>query len=391
LSAINGLELFGHERGNIEVFKAVRDLGAEVCVGLNTRNAGGDVGSHLRRYGFSTFLIPFGPQWSIRWLRKHPRLLFENPWRTIKSSWVFYQQIARFKPTHIHLGSPLGYSFISLALVDTKIPLIYRMGDCPPTDSPFNLLIWKQMLWRTTVAVANSQFVADRVYAATRRPLSIRVLHNLAPSESDHAVVTDEGPLSIERAGEFRILYVGSVSAHKGVSVLVRAFAAICRTRGNLRLWIVGGSMYDQEFREALSREIDSLGVRKITDLAGYSPVPEKWYRRASIHIAPSLWEEPSANVVLEAKREGIPSVVFPSGGLPEMVRHKIDGYICKDKTPEALATGIRWMLADPMRLREMGRAAQADSETRFGRKRFLEQWAEVYGSTLTGAVAGSS
>ncbi len=38
LAALNGLELFGHERGNIEVFKTLRDLGAEVTVGVDVKS-----------------------------------------------------------------------------------------------------------------------------------------------------------------------------------------------------------------------------------------------------------------------------------------------------------------------------------------------------------------
>ena len=41
LATINGVELFGHERGNIEVFKALRESGAEVVVGVSSRTHDG--------------------------------------------------------------------------------------------------------------------------------------------------------------------------------------------------------------------------------------------------------------------------------------------------------------------------------------------------------------
>ena len=94
---------------------------------------------------------------------------------------------------------------------------------------------------------------------------------------------------------------------------------------------------------------------------------------------APSICEEAFGNVVLEAKREGVPSVIFRSGGLPEMVRHGVDGVICEERTPEALAAGIASLLEDEERRRAAGRAAREDFEARFGPERFARQWTEVF------------
>lgn len=120
--------------------------------------------------------------------------------------------------------------------------------------------------------------------------------------------------------------------------------------------------------------------------LPGHLPNPAGRYSAAAVHVAPSVCEEAAGNVVMEAKMAGTPSVVFPSGGLPEMVRHQVDGYICRDKTVDALVEGIRWCLADRARLRSMGEAARVDSETRFGQARFAAAWASVYGgASLSG------
>ena len=109
---------------------------------------------------------------------------------------------------------------------------------------------------------------------------------------------------------------------------------------------------------------------------------PTAFYAKSLIHIAPSITEEPLGMVVLEAKKVGTPSIVFPSGGLPEMVRHRIDGYVCRDKTPEALVEAIEWMMSDRDRLSKMGMAAIDDYETRFGRSRFLQECSKIYLST---------
>ena len=376
LAALNGLELFGHERGNIEVFKALREMGAIVRVGVSNQENGGDVAIELKGLGFETFPVSFGAQWSLMWLKeeglKFAMVQFK---RVFKSSWEFHRQIQEFQPTHIHLGSPLAYSFISLALLRWKLPLIWRMGDCPPAESRFNMPIWSAGMHRASRIVAISNYVcAEAVENGVPRD-KISLVYNLAPSASDGEWV----PPPVLGPEEYAMIYVGAVSAHKGLIPLVEAYALVCLGHPGLQLWILGESRWDKEFRELLDNRIAELGIVDKVLFAGQIHDPAPWYAAASIHVAPSLCEEALGNVVMEAKRAGSPSIAFPSGGLPEMIRHQIDGYVCEAKTSESLAGAINWMLADRGRLARMRVAAREDCEARFGCGRFMEQWAKVY------------
>ena len=160
---------------------------------------------------------------------------------------------------------------------------------------------------------------------------------------------------------------------------LVHAFALLHRRFADLVLDVVGGSRYDAQFRGEVERLVDQAGLKRCVVMHGQQADPTAFYRNAHVHVAPSLCEEALGNVVLEAKREGVPSVVFRSGGLPEVVRHGIDGVVCEEKTPEALAAGIASLLEHEERRRSAGRAAREDFDARFGPERFVRQWAEVF------------
>lgn len=375
LAALNGLELFGHERGNIEAFKAFRDQGAEVLVGVNAK-PDNQVKAELHRLGFDTFDLPFGPQWSLQWVKKDPSIALTNVLAVLRCSRIFRRAIRTFRPSHVHLGSPLAYSYVSLALGLSKVPLVYRMGDCPPTDSPFNLRIWQMAMRRAARVVSISEYVRESALCAGAKNVS--VIHNLAPARAG-ASGDDQNSLHEDR--HTNLVYVGAVSEHKGLIPLAEAFSRLAQDYPALRLDILGGSRYDTPFRSQLTQLLRSRGVEDKVRLHGHIDDPSSFYRRAAIHVAPSICEEALGNVVLEAKREATPSVVFPSGGLPEMVRHQMDGYICQEKSVGALEEGLRWMLADADRLGRMGAAAHEDSETRFGRERFSRKWANVYHS----------
>jgi glycosyltransferase involved in cell wall biosynthesis len=384
IAALNGLELFGHERGNIEAFKALRSMGAVVRIGVNERDDGGEVGQHLRDLGFEVFSIPFGPQWSWQWLKKlGPKFAIDQFQLVMKSSRIFTKEIKAFHPTHIHIGSTLVYSFLCLALRKCSVPVIWRMGDCPPTDSRFNYGIWKLGMRRIQRVVAISHFVETSAITCGVSSEKISQIYNLAPS-TELSVSTGTPPIDSDASSYTSILYVGAISHQKGLSYLIKAFGSLVKENPNLRLWILGGSQWDSDFHRVLNEEIVRLEIEQFVHFKGYVLDTSPWYSSVALHIAPSICNEALGNVVMEAKRAGTPSIVFPSGGLPEMIRHRIDGYVCEDKTADNLAAAVRWMLSDRDRLNVMGVNACEDSETRFGPDRFSREWAAVYRNTTT-------
>ena len=85
---------------------------------------------------------------------------------------------------------------------------------------------------------------------------------------------------------------------------------------------------------------------------------------------------------MLFRSQAGVPSVIFPSGGLPELVAHGRDGFVCRARTAVALREGIEYYLdAEADALREAGAAARASLE-RLGitKDAFAEAWLDVYG-----------
>jgi glycosyltransferase involved in cell wall biosynthesis len=377
LAALNGLELFGHERGNIEVLKTLRHSGAEVVVGVNAREGGGAVTAELTHLRFETFELPFNPQWSLRFLLEHPSLVITNPLAVWRCSRRFRRMIAAFQPTHIHIGSPLVYSYLSFALAAMPIPVVYRMGDCPPVSSRFNLAIWRLAVRRAARVVAVTEFVRQSGIKAGIAERKIETIYNVAPTASREDRESSMTAHGADRA--CRLVYVGAVAEHKGLIPLVEAVEALVVSGLPVHLDIVGGSRWDSAFRSRLVQFIAERGVADRIVLHGHVDDPSPFYARADVHLAPSIWDEPIGNVVIEAKREGTPSVVFPSGGLTEMVHHKVDGYICDDRSAGALIEALRWMFDDRSRLDRMRVAARADHDTRFDQVRFGTRWASVY------------
>jgi glycosyltransferase involved in cell wall biosynthesis len=386
LAAINGIELFGHERGNIEVFKTLRDSGARVRVAISALDGGGDVGAELRRLDFDTVELPFGTHWSLRRVVREPDLFLRN-FRALRAcSALFEREIANYRPTHLHLGTAFAYSYLAPALRRAALPVVFRLGDCPPLGSPVNMMLWRALARRADSIVANSNFVREMAIAGGARSDRVLLIYNLAPAAALEAAPPCERQAESEHAA--RLLYVGSVAQHKGLFPLVEAVAQLKSAFPQITLDVLGESRWDGAFRNELVQRIAALGLGETVVFHGHVRDPGPAYRRATLHVVPSLCPESCANVVLEAKREGVPSVVFPSGGLPELVRDGVDGVVCPESTAGSLATGIRALLTDHAARQAMRAAALHDFAVRFGPQRFARQWAEIYLGARGGRVA---
>jgi glycosyltransferase involved in cell wall biosynthesis len=67
-------------------------------------------------------------------------------------------------------------------------------------------------------------------------------------------------------------------------------------------------------------------------------------YSAADVFIAPSI-QDNLANTVMESMACGTPVVAFNIGGMPDMIDHKINGYLAKPFECHDLADGISWIL----------------------------------------------
>ncbi len=68
------------------------------------------------------------------------------------------------------------------------------------------------------------------------------------------------------------------------------------------------------------------------------------WYNAASLFVLPSL-EENLPNMIMESMACGTPVVGFDTGGVPEMIDHKYNGYVARYKDSYDLMKGIYWIL----------------------------------------------
>ena len=327
LALLGGTELLGKERGNLRALAALASTGVNVTVGVsNGEPGGGAVGDEARRLGFDTVEFPIGSHFARRWMIKDKQYRKKQLKRLISNSRQLLALLRTMKPTHIQIGAHDTFLFFALALLINRTPVIHRCGDAPPVESKFQVFIWKWMARRSQTIVAVSQYIGNNiaeVMPSARR--KVRVIHNVAPPRN---TPLDEGLLqSLHQSKRpTQIVYVGQIAEKKGVFELTRALLDLDDDR--VGCWIVGGSPHSKKEEEQLHRMVSESKSKTKVDHIGFTTDPRPYFHAADWHTAPSVYEEPNANVVLEALAAGTPSIVTPRGGMPENITHGVNGFV---------------------------------------------------------------
>ncbi|MGC3978515.1 MAG: glycosyltransferase family 4 protein [Paludibacteraceae bacterium] len=146
------------------------------------------------------------------------------------------------------------------------------------------------------------------------------------------------------------ILFAGVLIDKKGYEVLIRAFARIHPSHPHWRLVFAGSG----EIQKAQNL-IAELGIDQNVDFLGWVQATEKEnaFHNASIFCLPSDGEGfPMA--VLDAWAYGIPCVMTPVGGIPDVVKDGVNGMLFPIRDDQVLAEKLEILVTDKERRAEI-------------------------------------
>jgi glycosyltransferase involved in cell wall biosynthesis len=146
------------------------------------------------------------------------------------------------------------------------------------------------------------------------------------------------------------ILFVGAISPHKCVHLLIEAFKLIKHAVPDSRLLLVGKTIFSAYFRQLKQISDDSV---TFVDYVSDEELPY-YYAACDVYATASLWEGFNIPLV-EAQACGKAVVAFNIGPHPEVVKDGETGFLVSPRDINALAQAVIKLLKDDKLRREMG------------------------------------
>lgn len=195
-------------------------------------------------------------------------------------------------------------------------------------------------------------------------------------------------PPSGDRSGTapVRILFLGEIGPRKGVPELVEALAAV-PPDGAWRATLAGNGAVDET-----RREVARLGLEGKVTVRGWAGPQEveRLLREADVLVLPSHHENLPMSVI-EGMAYGLAVVTTPVGAVPDIIISGETGLLCPSGDPEALAEGLRAVIADPALRKRLGQAAQAFHREHLDAPAFVRRLKSIWTEAAAAPVAQRS
>lgn len=164
------------------------------------------------------------------------------------------------------------------------------------------------------------------------------------------------------------ILFVGRLSKEKGLQTVINTLNNV----KGYKVKILGEGILKKKLQQKY-KNIKFLGFQK----------PDKYYKKASILIFPSICEESFGLSTAEAMSYGLCVIGTHIGATPELIKHKKTGLLFKPGNEQDFREKLDYLLQNPKEIKRMGRNARRFVKKSFNWSNIIKEYKKVYGETI--------
>lgn len=317
----------------------------------------GRLEKELRKAGLCVHVFDESRRSFLRLTQDTRKLLAGNPQDIIHSH--------RYKENLLAFLVSRGQEKIRLVSTQHGLPETY---DHPGSlgwqiKSRANFFVLKKY-FDTVVAVSEdirSFFIKDLGFAEDK----VRVVRNAVqiPGQADQ-----------KNNGEsFVIGSSGRLFQVKDYPLMV-SVAQVLSGQGNISFALAG----EGPERTKLEVAIREAGLEKSFNLRGHLHAMDDFYRELDVYINTSV-HEGIPMTILEAMARGLPVIAPKVGGIPEVVRDGVEGFLVQGRDPQAFAEKCLLLQMDRKLRNRMSQAARSRVVRDFSVERMTEEYVKVY------------
>jgi len=304
----------------------------------------------------------------------------------VLQQWRVFRCIQRQRANAVWIRGSKGIAFAVVGTYLSGRPLIWDVDYELPSTGRVRWL-HRFGLWAATFVVFQYGAAAEAIFG---RDLVGKYCHkfrtlvpgiDFAPLQA--VVETAEGDATVHDDRPFTIIQVGTLCERKNQRHTVEALGRLDRANLShpIRLLLVGGE-FDPNYPASLRPAIRSLGLEDVVEFLGWRDDVHQLIASADLMVMPSV-DEGVPNAVQEAMYLGIPAIVSPAGGMPEVIKHGETGWVLPLSKPTAWAAQIKECIEAREHCSRVGQQASEYANRHFS----VEAWGREYAELVRAAV----
>ncbi len=317
----------------------------------------GEMSVRCRNQGLATYVIPL------------PALRIPSM-KTCVSIVQLMKLIGRTgaKLLHANGSRAMFYAGVAGALKRCSVIWHVRVSD---SDSWWDRVLSKM----AHTIIVNSKAVEQRV--KPHGPHKVRCVYNGVDlrrfQHTGQGTVSLRASLGLTEQGPV-IVSIGRFVPFKGYEYLLEAAELIDRERKDLQWLLVG----DGELKEDLVRKANDLGLNGKVHFLGWCDNIPPFLEICDVFVLPSL-NEHFGRVLIEAMAMKRPVVATLAGGVPEIVKENLTGFLVQPANPTDLAQAIQKILRNPSLGEQFGQAGRQRVEQHFSLRQHVSAIESIY------------
>jgi len=237
-------------------------------------------------------------------------------------------------------------------------------------------------LHRKMVGIITERFAArftEKIITVSGADATLARRYRIASDEkliTIHNGIPDSPYRALPDASDHvRIIMVARFSEQKDQATLLHAMTQL---KGDYSLMLVGTGPRTEQARKLitnlkLNTKVDILGDRK--------DIPEL-LAASHIFVLSSNWEGLPISI-LEAMRAGLPVIATEVGGVNELVKHQVNGYLTSPQDATTLAEYTQRLIDNPRLRVKQGSAGRTRFELNFTVDKMLNRTEQLYQGIL--------
>lgn len=359
--------------------EALRKLGVKVITcSIRQTNPDQHRGVEEKKAFKTTFYVLAHAKNPIRFISDHVSMMIKSPKNFIKALGLtlktrppglkallyqlFYFSEAVILARHLnknniqHIHNHFGDSSCTVAMLAgllADIPYSFTMHG--PTE------FFEIDKWFLDEKVARAKFVACISHFCRSQVMSVSDPKHWPKIYIVHCGVNPKNYSKLSQNSGKELLFIGRLTAVKGVPILIEAFTRVLDEHPNANLTLIG----DGPERPSIEALISKRTLHKNISLTGYLNQKEVAQKlsQSNILVLPSFAEGVPV-VLMEAMACGLPVITTRIAGIPELVEDGKSGILLPPGDTDSLTKQIIKLLKDPALCKKMGAAGCAKINT---------------------------